>query len=346
MKVKAVDIAKALGISKATVSLALNNKAGISEETRNKILLYKNALEQNSGDHNPGRKEIQGSVKIVTYVKHGNIIQDHESHTSNVLPDGLESIDRIAKNAGLSLSITYFNEKEDDINQLIMGCRNENIVGIFLVATEMFEEDFKPFRQLDIPLMIFDNDFDDLNSDSTILNNRLAVKIGMKHLYQNGHRDIIYLYNSTTIYNFTIRREAVRDVTSKLGIRCNMVEIGTKVEEIYNNMKTYIKNGNHLPTAFFSENYVISMGVVKALADCGYEVPKDVSLIGIDEIPMYALMDVPITVVKVLQKHRAIIAMNRLLERINNNVDESVQIVVGPEMILGKSVKNVQKDDV
>lgn len=342
MKVKAIDIAKTLGVSKATVSLALNNKPGVNDETKRKILSCKNMLEQNNGNYVPYRINMQGSIKIVTYVKHGNIIQDHESHTSNALPDGLESLDRIAKNAGLSLSITYFNEKEDDINQLIMSCKSDNIVGVFLVATEMFEEDFTPFRQLNLPLMIFDNDFEDLSSDSTILNNHLAVKMGMKYLYQNGHRDIIYLYNSTTIYNFTTRRAAFKEITSNLGISSAMIEIGTKVEEIYKNMKAYIKSGKHIPTAFFSENYVISMGVMKALKDCGYEVPKNVSLIGIDEIPMYALMDVPITVVKVLQKHRAIIAMNRLLDRINDNVDESVQIVVGPEMILGKSVSNIK----
>lgn len=345
MKVKAVDIAKALGISKATVSLALNNKAGISEETKKKILLYKNALEQDSEASRPNGKKLQGSIKIVTYVKHGDIIHDHESNTGNVLPDGLESLDRIARKAGLSLSITYFHEKEDNINQLIMSCKDENIVGIFLVATEMLPEDFKPFRQLNIPLMIFDNDFEDLSSDNTILNNRLAVKMGMKYLYQNGHKDVTYLYNSTTIYNFTTRRESFQEVSSKLGIHADMVEIGTKVQEIYRNMKVYIENGNHIPTAFFSENYVISMGVMKALQDCGYEVPNDVSLVGIDEIPTYALMDIPVTVVKVLQKNRAIVAMNRLLERINKKVNEPVQIVIGPEMILGKSVKDLNRSN-
>lgn len=341
MKIKAIDIARALGVSKATVSLALNNKTGISEETKRKILLYKNAMEQNGKEPFLNSYDIQGSIKIVTYVKHGKIVHDNESHTVNALPDGLESLDRLAKNAGFSLSITYFYEKEDDINQLISSCKNDNIVGIFLVATEMFEEDFQPFKQLNIPLMIFDNDFEDINSDSTILNNHLAVKMAMQYLYQNGHRDIIYLYNSATIYNFTTRRKAFKEITSNFEIPSSMVEIGTKVEEIYKSMKAYIKSGNHIPTAFFSENYVISMGVIKALKDCGYEVPKDISLIGIDEIPMYALMDVPITVVKVLQKHRAIIAMDRLLDRINNNVDESVQIVVGPKMILGKSVRNI-----
>lgn len=338
MKVKAKDIAKALGVSKATVSLALNDKAGISDETKSKILLYKNALEENT-DNSNFHSNKQGCIKIVSYLKHGNILQDH---INNVLPDGLESLDRIAKKAGFSINITYFHEKEDDIDEFIANCKNENIVGIFLEATEMLPEDFKPFKRLNLPLMIFGNDFEDLNSDSTILNNRLAVKMGVKHLYENGHKDITYLYNSTTIYNFTARREAFKEIVSELGIHSNMIEIGTKIDEIYQNMKTYIESGNPIPSAFFSENYVISMGVFKALKNCGYDIPNDVSIIGIDEIPTYALMDLPITVIKVLQKRRAIIAMNRLLERINNAVDESVQIVVGPEMIFGKSVKRFE----
>jgi LacI family transcriptional regulator len=341
MKVKAKDIANALGVSKATVSLALNGKAGISDETKNKILHYKNAMEQSGSVNNSALKGIQGSIKIIAYLKHGKILQDNNDHTNNVLPYGLETIDRIAKNAGFTISITYFHEKEDDIDAFIADCKNEKIVGIFLVATEMFEEDFIPFKQLNLPMMIFDNDFDDLSSDSTILNNRLAVRMGMKYLYQNGHHHIVYLNNSTPLYNFSTRRKSYYEISSELGIQPKMVEIGATVDEIYHNMKVYIQNTNQMPSAIFSENYVISMGVMKALKDCRYNVPEDVSLVGIDEIPMNALLDVPVTVVKVLQKRRAIIAMNRLLERINNTMDESVQIVVGPEIIFGKSVKNI-----
>lgn len=341
MKVKAKDIANALGVSKATVSLALNGKGGISDETKNKILLYKNAMEQNGSVSNSTLKSMNGSIKIIVYLKHGRILQDNNDHANNVLPYGLETIDRIAKNAGFPISITYFHEKEDDIDAFIADCKNENIVGIFLVATEMFEEDFIPFKRLNLPMMIFDNDFDDLSSDSTILNNRLAVRMGMKYLYQSGHHQIVYLNNSTPLYNFATRRKSYYEISSELGTQPKMVEIGTAVDEIYHNMKVYIQSTSQMPSAFFSENYVISMGVMKALKDCGYNVPEDVSLVGIDEIPMNALLDVPVTVVKVLQKRRAIIAMNRLLERINNTVDESVQIVVGPEIIFGKSVKNI-----
>lgn len=47
MKIKAVDIARHLGISKATVSLALNDRPGVSEATREKVLECKAWMEKN-----------------------------------------------------------------------------------------------------------------------------------------------------------------------------------------------------------------------------------------------------------------------------------------------------------
>lgn len=339
MKIKAIDVAKALGISKATVSLALNNKSGISEETKQKILQYKQAMEQDATNESLFSPNSLKTIKIILYVKHGNILQDQESPPSNVLPSGLESLDRIARSAGFTLNISYFHEKEDNMQQLLSDCKD--IDGIFLEATEMFAEDFEPFKQLNIPILIYDNDFEDLTSDSIILNNPLAIKIGLQHLYQQGHRDVLYLYNSTTIYNFIKRRESFHENVEKLGFRYNTLEIGTTFDEVYKNMKSFLEQCDTLPSSLFSENYVISMGVMKALKECGYRIPDDISLIGIDEIPPYILTDVPLTTVRVLQKNRAIISINRLIERINKNIDECVQIVVGPEIIIGKSVKTI-----
>ena len=46
MNVKSIDIARALGISKSTVSLALNGKPGVSEQTRQEVLACKKQLEE------------------------------------------------------------------------------------------------------------------------------------------------------------------------------------------------------------------------------------------------------------------------------------------------------------
>lgn len=53
MNVKSIDIARALGISKSTVSLALNGKPGVSEQTRQEVLACKKQLEEH-GDSAAG----------------------------------------------------------------------------------------------------------------------------------------------------------------------------------------------------------------------------------------------------------------------------------------------------
>ncbi len=74
MRLKSKDIAKALGLSTATVSLAINRKPGVNEETRNKVLKYIEAKEQEEYGVSSVQKNIEhGSIVILHYYKHGII---------------------------------------------------------------------------------------------------------------------------------------------------------------------------------------------------------------------------------------------------------------------------------
>ena len=80
MRIKSKDIAQALGISPATVSLVINNKPGVNTKTRNKVQSYIEQLELRSSSkiraESPGSK---GTVLMLYYIKHGIIMKRKES---------------------------------------------------------------------------------------------------------------------------------------------------------------------------------------------------------------------------------------------------------------------------
>lgn len=125
MKIKAAQIARDLGLSKATVSLALNDKPGVSEETKKMIFQYIDRMEK-------GIDIVENNIiKIVNYSKKENIYGGEVDLWSEVLSE----FNKEAKKDGYSLGIDYINDDIDEINKLIMECNQGHVVGAIVLQT-------------------------------------------------------------------------------------------------------------------------------------------------------------------------------------------------------------------
>ena len=146
MKVKSKDIAKKLGLSPATVSLVLNNKPGISPETRDRVF----SLLQEYGYEQPKAPQLtpasNKTLQFVIYQKHGLVVSDTPFFSTLT-----EAINREARASGYSLTITYIDEQKDDIEAILSDMVQNSPSGLLILATEMFAEDIGPFQRLGIP---------------------------------------------------------------------------------------------------------------------------------------------------------------------------------------------------
>lgn len=339
MRLKSKDIAKYLGVSPATVSLALNNKPGVKEETRKKIFDYIESYNNAVYVEAEEARGTIGKIRAIVYVGHEKIISDT---TLNLLPGILAEIEREARSQGFENSIVYFYEGKDDVKDLINSCIADQISGVILFATEMHNGDLNAFKKMDIPILIYDNDFDEMYFDSIVINNRLAVKVGMDYLAKSGLLDVVYFYNSSNIYNFSERRIGFLESSKSLfqiDGRKKMIEMGTEIDEIYDNVTHYFLKEKNLPQAIFCENYSVSVGTVTALKDLKYKIPENISIIGIDEIPKYLMKNLKLTCVKVLHLQRATAAVKTLIKRITSKDSEpGIVMSFAPILIEGDSV--------
>ncbi len=339
MKIKAKDVARDLGVSTATVSLAINNRPGVNEETRQKVLKYIKES-QGKGDEWKNRKE--KTIRMYTFLQKNAIIDADENARFYM---GYDEASRRARAAGYKMDMVFVDRCKDDLVKLLKECEEENVAGVYLGAAYMTEEDYRCFRNFKLPYVLCEQDFGDMRTDSIVLHNQQGVKTGLKYLYDNGHRDILYLRNSKDFYNMYERRSACNAFMNKTGLQGaeneKIIDIGGLAQEIYENMYQYIKSNGHVPSAIFAENYEVTIGVSRALQSCGYRIPDDVSIVGFDEVPGAALLGFNPTCLKALHGNVGNIAVGRLLERIKKRTKESVQILVNTELIIGNSVKRI-----
>ena len=120
-----------------------------------------------------------------------------------------------------------------------------------------------------------------------------------------------------------------------------MMEVGTKIKDTYAAVVSCIKDGSNIPKAILTENYAISTATIKAFQDCGYQIGKDISIIGIDELPYEMQWDLKFTYVKVLFKSKAHFTIKRLLEKIALEDGSTARIIIDNWLVEGNSVLRI-----
>ena len=351
MKVKATEIAKAMGISKATVSLALNGKGGVSEKTRQRILEYRDLMERGELPEtfsSPGQDAKKssdetllnnGTVLVFKAVKGLNIASNAEL---DLWTDVLWVLERELRDLGYLTNVFYLNVLTDPVEEILRNCLNENVRGIILTATELSLEDLELFEKLDIPMIIYDNESFHSLHHSILADNYRGVEYAIEYLLGQGCRDILYLANEKDIYNFRERRKAFCDTMARHQIDAyaqgRIVPIGTTVNDVYQKSREYLES-HHLPEAFLMENYQVSIGMTRALMERGIEIPGQISLIGIDVVPEYMTGNFKLTAVRVPHTERAVAAVVMLEKEIRRKSDVKSRILTYCDFIEGESTK-------
>lgn len=327
MKIKAAQIARDLGLSKATVSLALNDKPGVSEETKKMIFQYIDRMEK-------GIDIVENNIiKIVNYSKKENIYGGEVDLWSEVLSE----FNKEAKKDGYSLGIDYINDDIDEINKLVMECNQGHVVGAIVFANDLDEDIFKLFKQIKKPLIIYDNDFDDDNYSYVMIDNYQGMEKIIKLIVEKGFNEVCYLANSHDNYNFRKRRMAFTDLISKYNLTGRIFITGNDVESVYAAMKTELVDKS-FPKVLISENYQVSIGTIKAIQEMNLSFKDDINLIGIDEIPDYFCYGHHLTALKIIHGKRAGVALSLLKKEIEDHDVEKFKIYSTCRLIEGDTI--------
>lgn len=328
MKIKAAQIARDLGLSKATVSLALNDKPGVSEETKKMIFQYIDRMEK-------GIDIVENNIiKIVNYSKKENIYGGEVDLWSEVLSE----FNKEAKKDGYSLGIDYINDDDiDEINKLIMECNQGHVVGAIVFANDLDEDIFKLFKQIKKPLIIYDNDFDDDNYSYVMIDNYQGMEKIIKLIVEKDFNEVCYLANSHDNYNFRKRRMAFTDLISKYNLTGRIFITGNDVESVYAAMKTELVDKS-FPKVLISENYQVSIGTIKAIQEMNLSFKDDINLIGIDEIPDYFCYGHHLTALKIIHGKRAGVALSLLKKEIEDHDIEKFKIYSTCRLVEGDTI--------
>lgn len=294
--VTARNIAARLGLSTSAVSLALNGKPGVSEQTRASV--FKAAEEMGYGGV---RKlpEPSGYRRIcfVFYINKLVSIAENTSFSSFVL-QGVESA---ASAQGYSTQVRYLRAGESVEKQAADVCRNAD--GIILLGTDLIEDSLPEVQAFldaasSLPTVVVDSLMLAERLDCVGNDNALGSRQAVNYLLERGCRRIGYLRSRHRILNFEERERGLRSALADAGMEPDaVVDLGISFDDACEDMNRYIEKCDRLPDGFFAENDVIAAASIRALRAHGVALPEDVSIVGFDDIPICDLTDPSLTTV-------------------------------------------------
>ncbi|MDO4311846.1 MAG: LacI family DNA-binding transcriptional regulator [Eubacteriales bacterium] len=343
MKIKSKDVAKALGLSEATVSLVLNQRPGVSADTRKKVMDYIRQKEEEAYRQNRvAEAEKKGLILLLQYKKHGIIFE----RASSKQDDFTGEFRRIVNEQGYDFEYAIYDERKEKLQKFLDRKKQENLKGIYLMGAEMDKHQIYYFHEVGVPIVVGDNNFYDQGIDSYLVDNWEGIKRCVEYLVTRGHSQIVYLAESVDIFNFVERREAF--VHEMARMECGdahnrIVRLGKTYEEIYEEMCRYLEEGRRRPTAFVLESELISVGVMQALQEHKIRIPRDISLVGFDKVPPVNMSGLQLTIVKGTHSRRHGAALRHLIQHIEDDETEIVKVYYRTRMWEGNSVHDKTK---
>ncbi len=316
--ITARDLASKLGISAAAVSMALNGKPGVSPETRSKVL----AAAAELGYATPKSRQAEQQAKnILSFVIFTGIGVAEQTTFSNFVMRGAEAA---AKEHGYRLLLHYFYADQPwdvQIKHIV-----SDACGVILLATDVSVPQRNLFIQyseiVSVPVVVVDNFLFSAYTDCVGNDNTYGVKSAVSYLIECGHRKIGYLRSKQRVVNFDDRELGVQLSLAEhkeLGLDpLQVIDVDISPDQAYRDIVAWLNAGNVPAAAFFAENDMLAATFIRALKECGYRVPDDVSVIGFDDVQICEMVEPPITTMQAFKERLGRVATTLLEFRIHS----------------------------
>jgi len=321
------DIAQAAGVSVAAVSKVLNNREGVGETTRMRILKTIDDLGYNG---RAGRETSVGTATLLTLEKY----VENDAFYGEIL----EAITTTSGSAGIEIGLKVHRDTDD----IARAIQNESVNGPLLLLGIDHPDIVDAVIARALPAVIVNGMDRTMRLTSVSPDYHFGAWVATQHLLTLGHRHILHV---THPYRETIRRriDGFRNAIEEVGIHFSpqqhIIDLGSP-ENISLAARDIVlerlKQGD-LPTALFCMNDMVALGAMQAVQSMGLSVPDDISVIGFDGLPLGRYATPALTSVQTNRASLGSIGVALLVERMTQTSAAVQRVTTGGDLLIRRS---------
>lgn len=330
MKVTLKELSRILNLSEAAISMALNDKPGVSDRTRElvKRTAQQYGYERNEYAHSLARRQSKRIGLIVPQIEnpyYGRMVS---------------CVNRALQERGFRMEIAVSDEDPDQENRQIRDLIAHQVAGILISPMNRHVQESISCQILikqKMPVLFIGSRYPGFPFSCVMANLKKGSYDLVRYLFRQGRKNIHLLTGLPNILAFQLRidgcRQAFKDegslwLDSHLHI-CDQVDF---YQAYYTTHK--LLDMKEIPDAILAVNDYMALGAMKALYERRVLVPEQVAVAGYDDIIYASVSAIGITTVVQDLERMAALSVDRLLHKIQQETEEKEETVYLPATLV------------
>ncbi|OKP81909.1 LacI family transcriptional regulator [Paenibacillus helianthi] len=325
MKVSIFDVAKKSGLSVVTVSRVINGAGSVREKNRQKVL---DAIKELDYRPNAAARSLaSGKTGII-----GLIVTTLQDSFFDAV---VKELNEVLALHGYFLAISISTGIASDENHYLI--QEDRVDGLILLSPMEEDNYIVELKRRGIPYVLIDNQQPENDSYSITIDNVKGGYAAARHLLELGHTSIAHLCGHEMFRSTKERRAGFLKALKEQGLEpFEIVHGDFEITKGYDTAKRWLSEGK-LPTAVFTGDDNIALGVINALMEAGVRVPQEVAVVGYDDHYIASQLRPHLTTLRQPADKIGIAAADMLLKRMNGTMKRGANVRIDPELIVRES---------
>ena len=325
-------------VSTATVSLVIHNHKRISNNTRKKVQKAISDLK-----YYPSRMArglvLKQTNNIGFLLTHDHFLRTEPFYTHIFLGTEFE-----ARDHGYYILLNTVPKKFNKCDSLPRFVLEQNVDGI-IIAGKVPPEIIKCLESYNVPLVFVDYYPPESEHSAVLIDNVDGAIQATEYLLKIGHKNIGFIGGDLSHPSMRDRFQGHRITIEKKGIQYESrfavtTESATSRENGYHATAQLLDSFPEL-TAIFASNDAMAIGAMQYIKEKGRKIPKDISVIGFDDVNADLFTDPPLSSMKVPKVELGAESLRLMLEILKNNIRKSKKIMIPVELVARESTVGI-----
>ncbi len=319
------DVAKLAGVAPITVSRVINRSGYTSEATRQRV---EAAIAELGYVPNTLARSLR-SKRTNTLAL---VMTDITNPFFTMIARGVEDV---ASAAGFTVIFCNTDESETKEENYANILAQQQVDGVLLIPACSNSASVKFLQAKNIPVVLLDRSVPDVQTDLVRCDLRAGAHQLIKHLIGLGHKNISMITGPQGVSTSSERVIGYQQALLEAGLSdYERIYYGSFTQDSGYELTLEVLKQTRRPSALFGANNFISIGIMKALRDEGINTPKDIAVVGFDDLPTALVVNPLLTVVAQPAYDMGRYGAELLLARLAGSAPAAHQEIILPTEII------------
>jgi LacI family transcriptional regulator len=326
-----IDVARRAKVNISTVSRTINQTGKIGAETQARVLKAMREL-----GYKPNRVARRLRTRDSSSHLLGLIIPNIQNSFFADLARGVEDV---AYKSNYAVLLCNYDEDEAKERFYLDVMQAESVDGIILPPIHEDDPAVLQVVRNGVPVVCVDRALSSGNLDKVEVDNHTGALKAVEHIIAQGHKRIGLIGGPADSSTGRERLRGYKDAHALAGlpVKSELVRFGDFKQESGQTLAHELLSLADPPTALFTCNGLMTAGALEAISARGLRIPRQIAIVGFDELPLSSVFNPPLTVVRQPAYEVGKYAAELLLKRIEDSKRPATSLKLMPELIVRKS---------